>query len=223
MCRVLVVAAAICAPCLAVAADQKPYRLSVSAAPLTGAFDWTGFYLGVHGGWGAARAEKHVPRGAFTHTYDAPGFLAGGHAGYLHQWGWFVAGLEADAAWSELSGDDDGFAFTVDETEVEWMAGALLRAGMALDRVLLYGTGGVAAAGVEQINTDQGGWSDGRTFYGWSIGGGAELALTPHLTAAVEYRFTEFEEEGFVPTTTVFPFTLDAEVRQVRAKVSYRF
>lgn len=220
--RLLVLAVMAFAPFAASAQELPAEQLAAASAPAA-YHDWTGFHLGLHGGWSAAELEKHVPRGDFTNSYAARGGFAGGHAGYDRQWGWFVAGLELNAAWARIEGDDDNFAFTLDATEVEWLAGADLRVGFGFDRLLLYGTAGLAWAGLEQTNTDQGGWTEDETFSGWSAGFGADFMVTQHVAAGLAYRFFAFQEEEFVPTTTVFPFDLDGQMRQVKARMSYRF
>ena len=68
------------------------------------AYDWSGFYLGVHAGyiWGRSRVFDD---GVLTES-GAPtdGFVGGLLAGYNRQSGPFVLGLEGDFGWSNAKG-----------------------------------------------------------------------------------------------------------------------
>ena len=59
------------------------------------------------------------------------------------------------------------------------------RAGFAVDRALFYVTGGVAVAQVGAT-----------TRWGWTVGGGVELAVSPKWTVGGEYRYTDFGSRG---------------------------
>ena len=64
----------------------------VEAAP---ANNWTGFYLGVLGGYGFGTAGTDA-----VGDIDVDGFDIGGYAGANWQWGNFVVGAEGDLALS---------------------------------------------------------------------------------------------------------------------------
>ena len=78
--------------------------------------NWTGFYAGIHGGYGWGNApyafSPHSPvaGGAWaplsggTFGDNIGGGLFGGHSGYNHQMGNWVLGLEGSFAWSGLKG-----------------------------------------------------------------------------------------------------------------------
>src|SRR5712664_4156740 len=56
-------------------------------------YDWTGFYIGVHGGGGFGDNKFDMKP---TLTRKPSGGLVGGHAGYNWQYGNVVGGLEVD-------------------------------------------------------------------------------------------------------------------------------
>lgn len=58
-----------------------------------GAHDWTGFYAGVHAGFGLLDTQDSLGLG--EENIRTP--LTGVHAGFNYQLGSFVFGLEADA------------------------------------------------------------------------------------------------------------------------------
>lgn len=88
------------------------------------AFGWTGFYVGVHGGYGGSTADVDVaasgvtipPFGAHAATAtmvsgvptdfatNAKGFIGGGTLGYNVQTGRFVWGVETDLSWADIEG-----------------------------------------------------------------------------------------------------------------------
>lgn len=65
----------------------------LSPAPI---YNWTGFYIGAHGGYGWSNFSGDGTFGPGSAT--AKGFLGGGQLGYNYQIGQFVIGAEADAA-----------------------------------------------------------------------------------------------------------------------------
>ena len=71
-------------------------------------YTWTGFYAGVQAGF--AKPKDFVKYGGSstgapfdsldqTISHRENGFAPGGQAGYNHQFGWIVPGLEADRSW----------------------------------------------------------------------------------------------------------------------------
>ena len=74
------------------------------------AYNWTGFYLGLNGGYGFGRSEFNgtLPSGSF----DAGGGLFGGTVGYNWQTGPLVFGLEGDIDWSGMRGSGACGGFT---------------------------------------------------------------------------------------------------------------
>src|ERR1700731_4785151 len=78
------------------------------ATPL---YDWSGFYVGVFGGYGLGNHNLTNGSGFtgaanFTANYESKGGLAGGEVGYNAQSGNYLIGIEADDFWSDVKGDD---------------------------------------------------------------------------------------------------------------------
>src|SRR5262245_61596084 len=89
-------------------AADLPARMPVKAPEVVApaAFDWTGFYIGVHGG--GAWLDHHqstrlgngiCPPSQRECTLRTTGGTFGGFAGYNFQAGRLVYGIEADASW----------------------------------------------------------------------------------------------------------------------------
>ena len=157
--------------------------------------DWTGFYAGaqVGYGWGQSSGTQNA-NGTFfpvvPYAIDPAGALAGGHVGFNYQTNALVVGAEADIEASNLNGSTTISAFDqtyVFNVKAETLASVRGRVGWAQDRLMLYGTGGVAWGYVTTLPLDTlNGW---RT--GWTAGAGAEYALPRNWSAKIEYRYTD--------------------------------
>jgi outer membrane immunogenic protein len=208
--RVLVAAAALAAlSAPAFAADLGP------AEPLptpdltvaTPANDWTGFHLGALLGWTWGDADTDIG------DVEGNGIDGGVYAGYDYQWGNFVLGAEGDLIFSGVDGDELGVAFD------QGLNGSLrARAGIALDQFLLYGTGGAA---LTQLEVSAPGASDDDTLWGWTLGAGAEAQVWNNVTARVEYRYTDYQDETF--TLGGADVDADYSTHSVRAGVGVKF
>ena len=85
----------------AFAADLPVRGPAIAPAPVFVGMTWTGFYVGIHGGWSDIRERQAMSSPAFALTVanSASGGLAGLHAGYNFQSGSMVYGIEADIAY----------------------------------------------------------------------------------------------------------------------------
>ena len=112
-------------------------------------FSWTGFYLGINGGYGFGQSNWFNTVDGPTGHFNAGGFLLGGTLGANYQMGSFVIGLEGDGDWNDANGSTGNCLVPNCTTRSDWLATIWGRAGYAVDRVLFYGTGGVAFGDVE--------------------------------------------------------------------------
>jgi outer membrane immunogenic protein len=158
-----------------------PTPPAVEASP---ANNWTGFYLGVLGGFGWANTDTDA-----VGDIEFDGFDIGGYGGANWQWGNFVVGAEADIVGPWRDGSEGGIKAD------QGLNGSLRgRAGIALDRFLLYGTAGLAGTELE-LSSAAG--SDDQDLWGWTAGAGVEGMITDNITARVEYRFTDYDDKTF--------------------------
>jgi outer membrane immunogenic protein len=161
--------------------EPLPVPPIVEAAPVN---NWTGFYLGVLGGYGWGTADTSA-----AGDIDADGFDIGGYAGANWQWGNFVIGAEGDLLYPFRDGSSAGI------TAEQGLNGSLRgRAGIALDRFLVYGTGGLAGT---QLELSSAAGSDEETLWGWTAGAGVEAMVLDNVTARIEYRYTDYDAENF--------------------------
>ncbi len=95
-----------------------------------------------------------------------------------------------------------GGACTISETiKLPWIATIRGRFGYAIDRVLLYATGGVAFTHTSDTVTATGNgtiFTASSTNAGWTIGAGGEVALGQNWTAKIEYLYigTNVKQSG---------------------------
>jgi TonB-dependent siderophore receptor len=233
-----------------------------SPAPITGPFatsanfpfDWTGVYLGGQIGYGWAdnsgRGFASTPGGLFAAgpVSDAQGVIGGGHVGYNYQFDQWVLGVEGSVDGATISRDT--LIPVVDPTGAGSGAGSLTgtfrsdlqgsvraRAGYTFDRLLVYGTGGLAIgqfssqlslAGVDLIGlfySATGERSSTRT--GWTAGGGFEYALNTHWSLRSEYRYSDFGywRDDYPVAVDGYQLTATRHVSQNQVQVgfSYKF
>lgn len=175
------------------------------------ALDWSGFYVGVNGGYGGdvndAVMTLASPAVAWTTRArnHSGGFIAGGQVGYNYQLGKHVVlGLETDGQWSDVKASHyaatapAGLAITDTSNGLAWFGTTRVRAGWATGSTLAYLTGGVAYGDVDVRGTQLSGglfWgSASRTKVGWTAGVGAEYALANNLSLKAEYLYLDLGE-----------------------------
>jgi len=211
-------------PPAAHAADVLNQPPSVAPAPQvvsTPVHDWSGLYLGANAGymWGDSDFGFRPPSatGAPGFGFSTDGFVGGGQVGYNWQFDQFVLGAEADIGWANLDGSRSIPGGTV-SVETDWLSTVRGRAGVAFDRVLIYGTGGVAFAGTDVSVSGSGvtSASDSGTLTGWTAGAGVEVAVTENLSLKGEYLWVDFGQEDFgLGGTRAVPVDLDGSYARI--------
>ena len=118
---------------------KAPIYNPARAAP----YNWTGFYVGINGGYGTGKTTGELLPLSFFGNHDINGGLFGAQAGFSYQMSNVVLGVEADWDWADINGSQALFIFT-ESAKLENLGTLRARLGYAWDRVLLYGTGGWA-------------------------------------------------------------------------------
>lgn len=232
------------------AADMaaRPYTKAPQMAAVS---SWTGFYAGLNIGYGfndpvAAFTPNDVvsnnvfnfsnPNPAPSVSYDVKGVLGGAQIGYNWQVSpnWLI-GLEADFQGSDIKGSAAtsyaliGRPGQVDaQQNVEWFGTLRARAGLlATDKLLVYGTGGLAYGSVHANSTlsntvgytaTSGGFaavcapasapcytgSTTKILAGYTAGGGLEYAAWRNVSFKAEYLYVNL---GSSDITSAAPTT----------------
>ncbi len=223
--QIFIAAAALAIAISGAQAADLPVDTPPLAATPAPANDWSGFYAGIHGGYGFGETELSIP-GLVT-DYDIDGWLAGAQAGYNIQSGMWLFGVEADIAYSSIDGSITipGQPPTTIATDIDWLATIRARAGLHYDQWMPYITGGVAFAEVDHTISPGGifgpGVSLSDTLVGWTVGGGVEAMFNPNWTAKIEYLYVDLEDVDFtVPRITG---TFDDDFHVIRAGLNYHF
>ncbi|WP_018184109.1 outer membrane protein [Kaistia granuli] len=214
------------------AADLTVVEETVVVAP---AFSWTGFYAGVHAGYGWADLDTFYSENLGVGGRP-DGFFGGGQVGYNYQLSNnVVLGIEADAAFADLKDDgkqgDSDFAFGTD-AKISALGTVRGRAGYAIDRVLPYVTGGFAWANARTGVTVGGdaipnfSFTDSKVFTGWTVGAGLEYAVTSNISAKLEYLYADLGSKDLYPR----PFDVNVPVpadlsslQTVKFGLNYKF
>ena len=109
------------------------------------AYNWSGFYVGVHAGYAWGDSCPAAERRTIDH--EPTGGLFGGQIGYNWQVNNIVFGVEADLAFSTIKGDDSprlGVVHDQRRQRHEYLGTARAGTASAQHRILFYETGGFA-------------------------------------------------------------------------------
>jgi outer membrane immunogenic protein len=198
-------AVALAAGSQAFAADLPPMaapppRAPAIYVPAVAAYNWSGFYIGVNGGYGIGKSDWVDPNNfsglGSTGNFTASGFVVGPTVGANFQTDAFVFGIEGDYDASWIDGKSTslycgslGFGAAAQcDTKNTWLATIRGRIGYALDRVLFYGTAGGAFG---NISAGANSGFQRSSEAGWTAGAGVEAAFTDNWTARAEYLYVD--------------------------------
>jgi outer membrane immunogenic protein len=220
-------AAAILASGSAFAADLGHAPPPAPLPPPVPVFTWAGFYVGAHVGYAWGQENDDLSRyGVPEDSFNVDGVLGGLHAGYNWQINQVVLGVEGDVDASGVRGTDLP-ASIVGKVSLanDWQSSVRLRAGYALDRTLIYATGGIVFADDKESVTLIVDPSQTQTLTGWTIGGGLEYALTNNWSGRVEVRYTDFGRTNYLldPMSTTYSFKAGFHETTALVGISYLF
>jgi len=216
-----------CAGVLAATVAMPSFAADIprKAAPYYVApFSWSGFYVGINGGYGWAKSDwsSAVTAG----SVDPKGWLIGGTIGYNLQTGVWVWGLEADVDLSTVKGSTAGGTGVCAgpvgcETRNRWLGTGRGRIGYSFDRFLPYLTGGVAFGDVKMSpNT---GLSETKTRLGWTVGAGLEYAFMGNWSAKIEYLYVDLGKASCSAAACGISTDVTFKANVARLGVNYRF
>src|ERR1700692_3512467 len=186
-------------------------------APPIATYDWSGFYVGGHVGYGRGNGRDTLFDTNPTAADSSFGSLFGGmQFGYNYRLASpALDGIEGDISFPNYL--DDGIvaaraAPTSAVTEKLGFVSTLRgRAGYAFDHWLFYATGGLAwsqARFLEDSNSTGNEDKVLRMRQGWALGAGAELAISPGGTARLEYLYDRLgKASGTFPSGTGYEST----------------
>jgi high affinity Mn2+ porin len=210
----------------AAAAADMPVKAPVFKA----VYDWTGFYLGGHVGYGGGSfgpGTNTLPEQGVFFPHSVTGLIGGYQAGYIKQFSnHVVLGIEADASFTTPV---DGPALTPApfNTTLDYVGTARGRIGYAFGTLLPYVTGGFAW-GHSHVNINDGGReiisSPGQYQPGWTAGAGVEFAVSGNWSAKVEYDYIDLARRMYDLSGFGLPgVNVDPNIHLVKFGLNYRF
>ncbi|MBH0236953.1 porin family protein [Methylobrevis sp. L22] len=197
------------------------------AAPYNGVYDWSGVYLGVQGGYGFgdSRIDDNGITGLDA-SLDTDGWFAGGIVGYQYQWNSVVFGIEGEFNWSDFNETAEVQPGNFVGNEVDWFASVNGKLGYALDRILIYGTAGVAFADISTNQRTPGlgaSFSQSENYTGWTVGAGIDYAATENIIVGLQYRYYDFGSADYSAVAPFTPRDQDLDVHTISAHLTYKF
>jgi outer membrane immunogenic protein len=159
-------------------------------------FGWSSFYVGGSVGYGLLSDVDY----SFAPPLVSEGkdWLFGVHAGYLHQFGNFVVGLEGE--YQRLDIQFEGLPVFAEDA---WTIKA--RAGLAFDRWLITGHGGGS-----YVTTNI-----GLEDWAWVAGVGVDYAVTDHIVLGASY--SHMRSDSYDDTL------IYARIDQFTARLGFKF
>lgn len=180
--------------------------------------DWSGFYLGVNGGFGLAHtsfplgysdplqeAASLQPNTVRAPDQKSSGGLIGGHFGYNWQYGRVVAGVEADYDAADIKSTtgnlDPPPVVYSQEINIDHLASVRGRLGWTVwPDLLAYSTAGLGLGHLQNslyvFRPDRGSVVEtqtaGVTAFGWVAGAGLEYKVLENLLLRAEYLHYDF-------------------------------
>jgi len=210
---------------LAATANADGYERRVGYAPAVACCSWSGFYVGINGGYAfSANDDDPTWRETFaTLPFFGPapggslniaGGFAGGQVGYNAQLGHWVLGIEADFQGADISDQSassitpylapGGVATFTSTSRVGSFGSLRPRLGYAWDRTLVYATGGFAWGDVRHsmLWRDNFGFSAQDTTRnletGYTVGAGFEHMFSCCWSVKLEYQYVNLGSQHYI-------------------------
>jgi outer membrane immunogenic protein len=233
--KLIVIAALAAISAASASAADLPMQSYKSPPVVAQVYNWTGFYVGVNGGYGWGTQD---PLTLFSNRFDRTNFsisggMFGGTIGAQIQQGYVVLGIEGDLDWANIKGSAISNP-TIGGTPIginlnivsntSAVGTARIRAGAAMNNWLFYATGGAAFVKNSANGTSIAGAACGTlgvfpncAASGWrpglAAGLGAEWGFAQNWSAKLEYLYIATVGSGV---------SVDY-INTVRAGINYRF
>ncbi len=206
-------------------APQAPTRLDI--------YDWTGFYVGGHFGYGDASfgpGTNPLPLQGVFLPHSPTGLIGGFQMGYNRQLAnHLVLGVEADASFTSPL-DAPAQAIAPFNTTLDYVGTLRGRVGYAFGKWMPYATGGFAWGHTHvNINEDPQNTSNiissvGHYQTGWTAGLGLEFAVSGNWSARLEYEHVDLSRQMYDLGAFGLPgINVDPRIDIFKLGLNYRF
>jgi high affinity Mn2+ porin len=192
-------------------------------------FDWTGFYLGGHVGYGGGSfgpGTNPLPEQGVFFPHSITGLVGGYQASYNRQLpNNVVLGVETDVSFGSPH-DVPRLVPALFHTTFDYFATARGRVGYAFGSLLPYVTGGVAwgQTHVNLNDVDRNVLSKRALAHiGWTAGLGVEFAVGGNWTAKAEYDYIDLARRTYDLTDLGLPrVNVDPNIHLFKVGLNYR-
>lgn len=197
-------AALLAGPALAADLAVRPVAKAPAYVPPPIVNNWSGFYIGIHGGGGWADSNYFFPTAGHynllpgdSFTHGISGGIVGGHVGFNMQWNQIVLGLEGSGAWADIKGTATSPFFPLTDTfrtRIDSIYTLTGRLGFAAGPALFYVKGGAAWGHINTRIQDSVDFNErSETKAGWTVGGGIEYMFANSWVIGVEGNYYDFD------------------------------
>jgi len=215
---------------LAFAAEAAAAEMPIKAAVPKVIYDWSGFYLGGHVGYGGGSfgpGTNPLPEQGVFLPHSITGLIGGYQAGYAWQLpNRVVLGIEADASFTAPV-DAPAVRPAAFNTTIDYVGTVRGRAGYAFGTLLPYLTGGLAWGHSRIEIRDAGGdvvSSPGQYQLGWTVGTGLEFAVSGNWSAKLEYDYIELSRRTHdLSAFGLSPVNVEPRIHLAKLGLNYRF
>ncbi len=209
----------------------------MAPAPTISQMTFSGFYVGISGGWAQAEFKDKDSSGSLRGNGGLLGLTLGYNYLLTDR---FVLGLEGDVSWMSARKKQTvvdqwtgGYSIGTGRVEQTFFATIRPRLGYTFGNWMPYITGGLAIADTKLKYSDASyvgttlvfseADSVSKTRTGWTIGGGVEVLLTQNLSAKLEYLYADFGSTRYHWNNGFSTGKVSIKDNIVRAGVNYRF
>lgn len=195
------------------AADMPVYP--VEPAVVAPVDIWSGFFLGIQGGWAFTDLSGDV--GGTAYDVEADDFVIGLYYGRNWQFDNWILGIDSSISYIGIEEDDVDGAGT--DIEANVLGLSRLKAGYAFGNWNLFVAGGLATT---WFDASEVGDDDDSFGFGWTVGGGVEAMFAENWSARVEYIYANIEDDDMTLTVNG---DVDAELEThiIRGGIAYHF
>jgi high affinity Mn2+ porin len=209
-------------------AADLPRKAPAFKAPLLKAvYDWTGFYVGGHFGYGFASLgpdTNPLPLQGALLPHSTTGLIGGYQMGYNRELAnRIVLGVEADASFTSPP-DAPALTPAPFNTTLDYVGTVRGRVGYAVGRWMPYVTGGVAWGHTHADINDGSGAIIGHYQPGWTAGLGLEFAVSGNWSAKLEYEHLDLSRQMYALSGFGLPnVNVDPRIDLFKLGLNYRF
>ncbi|MGE5159749.1 MAG: carbohydrate porin [Gemmatimonas sp.] len=203
--------------------------LPLKAPALKAVYDWTGFYVGGHFGYGGGSlgpGSNALPQQGIFFPHSPTGLIGGYQMGYNRQFAdHVVLGLEADASFTSPT-DQPALARAPApfNTTLDYVGTLRGRIGYAFGRWMPFATGGFAW-GHTHVDVNDGSGAFIKHYQtGWTAGLGLEFAVSGNWTAKLEYDYIDLARRTYDLSAFALPgVKVEPRIHLAKVGLNYQF